>query len=250
MKKILMVCESFERGVFTYVSQFCNDMIDEFEVYLAYSLRPQTPNNYKEFLDYRVHLIQIKEFGVKGLTSISNNIKIIKELCKIKDAVKPDIIHLHFSLAGGIGRLAFKGKNNIVVYTQHGYAHILIGKNKKTIMYGIMERILEKFFNAITLTCSESEDKVAKGLTKRTAYIETGVNLEDLSVLLNSIEPVKNEKFTVFTLACACIQKQPTLFNKIAELVPEAKFIWIGNGEFENELTAPDMEVIGLSTLF
>lgn len=42
-KKILMVCEAFGGGVFTYVSQLCNDMVDDFDVYLAYSLRPQTP---------------------------------------------------------------------------------------------------------------------------------------------------------------------------------------------------------------
>src|SRR5699024_892369 len=35
------------------------------------------------------------------------------------------------------------------------------------------------------------------------------------------------------------------LFNRIAELVPDARFIWIGNGELENELTAPNIEVTG-----
>ena len=47
-KKILMVCEAFGGGVFTYVSQLCNDMADDFDVYLAYSLRPQTPKNYRD----------------------------------------------------------------------------------------------------------------------------------------------------------------------------------------------------------
>lgn len=50
----------------------CNDMVDNFDVYLAYSLRPQTPKNYKDFLDKHVHLIQVKSFGEKGLTSIPN----------------------------------------------------------------------------------------------------------------------------------------------------------------------------------
>ena len=52
MKKILMVCEAFGGGVFTYVSQLCNDMVDDFDVYLAYSIRPQTPKNYKDFLSF------------------------------------------------------------------------------------------------------------------------------------------------------------------------------------------------------
>lgn len=243
-KKILMVCEAFGGGVFTYVSQLCNDMCDEFEVYLAYSLRPQTPKNYKEFLDNRVHLIQVESFGKKGFTNIPNDIKIIKELRKIEETVKPNIIHLHSSIAGGIGRIAFKGKNNTVVYTPHGYAHILMGSGMKSKMYELIEKILGKT-NAITLTCCESEDDVARSLCKKTAYIETGVNLSDLSASLDGIKPIENEKFTVFTLGRACVQKQPQLFNRIAELVPEARFVWIGNGELENELTAPNMEVTG-----
>lgn len=245
MRKILMVCEAFGGGVFTYVSQLCNDMCDDFDVYLAYSVRPQTPKNYRDFLDKRVHLIDVKNFSAKGLMNISNDMKVIHELRIIEKRIKPDVIHLHSSVAGGIGRLAFKGKNNTVVYTPHGYAHILMGCGAKCKMYEVMEHILGKVSKAITLTCCESEDEVAKGLTKRTAYIETGVNFVELSAFLDGIEPIKNEKFTVFTLGRACVQKQPQLFNHIAELVPEARFVWIGNGELESDLTAENMEVTG-----
>lgn len=244
MKRILMVCEAFGGGVFSYVSQLCNDMVDDFDVYLAYSLRPQTPKNYKDFLDSRVHLIEVKSFSAAGLTNIVNDVRVIKELRQIEADVQPGIIHLHSSIAGGMGRLAFRGKNNTVLYTPHGYAHILMGPGKKSKMYELMEKILGKK-NGITLTCCESEDEIAKTLCKRTVYIETGVNLEDLGEALDGIEPVKNEKFTVFTLGRACVQKQPALFNRIAELVPEARFVWIGNGELENELTAPNIEVTG-----
>lgn len=244
MKKILMVCEAFGGGVFTYVSQLCNDMCDDFDIYLAYSLRPQTPKNYKDFLDNRVHLIQIKSFSEKGLTNIPNDIKVIRELREIEKEVKPDVIHLHSSIAGGMGRLAYKGKDNVVVYTPHGYAHILMGPGKKSTMYKLMESILGRT-NSMTLTCCESEDEVARTLCKGTAYIETGVNLADLSASLDGIKPVHNDKFTVFTLGRVCVQKQPQLFNRIAELVPEARFLWIGNGELEDLLTAPNVEVTG-----
>lgn len=244
MKKILMVCEAFGGGVFTYVSQLCNDMCDDFDVYLAYSLRPQTPKDYKDFLDKRVHLIKMEGFGRRRLSNIFNDIAIFKELRTIEKNVKPDVIHLHSSIAGGMGRLAYKGKDNAVVYTPHGYAHILMGAGKKSAMYKLLEIILGKT-NSITLTCCESEDEVAKTLCKRSAYIETGVNLTDLHASLDGIEPVHNEKFTVFTLGRACVQKQPQLFNRIAELVPEARFVWIGNGELENQLTSSNVEVTG-----
>lgn len=242
-KKVLMVCEAFGGGVFTYVSQLCNDMVDSFDVYLAYSLRSQTPKNYKEFLDDRVHLIEMKHVGVKRLTNLKSDIAAIKELRQIEQEIQPDVIHLHSSVAGGLGRLAYKGKNNTVVYTPHGYAHILMGPGKKSLIYKTAEKILGN--RALTLTCCESEDEEAKKFSRRTAYIETGVNLADLSASLDEIEPVKSDKFTVFTLGRACVQKQPQLFNRIAELVPEARFVWIGNGELENELTAPNMEVTG-----
>lgn len=242
MKKILMVCEAFGGGVFTYVSQLCNDMVDDFDVYLAYSLRPQTPKNYKEFLDPRIHLIQVMSWNGKPISNIINDRKVIKELKDIEKKIQPDVIHLHSSIAGGIGRLAFKGKNNTVIYTPHGYAHILMGPGMKSNIYKFLEIILGKK-NCITLTCCESEDEVAKTLCKKTAFIETGVNLKDLGETLDSIEPEKNEKFTVFTLGRVCVQKQPELFNRIAQLVPEARFVWIGNGELENELK--DCEVTG-----
>lgn len=244
MKKILMVCEAFGGGVFTYVSQLCNDMCEDFDVYLAYSLRPQTPKDYKEFIDKRVHMIRVKSFNGKGILNISNDIKIIKELREIKRKVNPDIIHLHSSIAGGIGRIAFDGKKNKVIYTPHGYAHILMGKGIKCSIYKFIEKILGKR-NALTLTCCESEDEEAKKFCKETYYIETGVNLKNLSESLDGIVPQKNEKFTVYTLGRACTQKQPQLFNEIAKLVPEARFIWVGSGELETELSAPNVEITG-----
>lgn len=242
MKKILMICEAFGGGVITYVSQLCNDMVDDFDVYLAYSLRSQTPKNYKELLDSRIHLIQVNAWNGKPITNVGNDIKVIKELREIERNIQPDIIHLHSSIAGGIGRLAFKGKDNTILYTPHGYAHILMGSCKKSKLYKLMEQILGKR-KCITLTCCESENEVAKTLCKRTAYIETGVNLKDFGEVLDGIVVEKKNKFTVFTLGRVCIQKQPALFNRIAQLVPEARFVWIGNGELEYELT--DCEVTG-----
>lgn len=142
-KKILMVCEAFGGGVFTYVSQLCNDMVDDFDVYLAYSLRPQTPKNYKDFLDQRVHLIEMKNVGVKGLANIKSDVAAIKELRQIEKDVQPDVIHLHSSVAGGLGRLAYNGKNNTVVYTPHGYAHILMGPGRRAKSISLQKRFLE-----------------------------------------------------------------------------------------------------------
>lgn len=242
-KKILMVVEALGGGVFTYVTQLSNDMCDDFDVYVAYATRSQTPDNFREFFDSRIKMIEVKNFG--KLRDVQANFMAIKELRRIEKEIKPDIIHLHSSIAGGLGRLAFKGNDNIVVYTPHGYNYLMVGENTcKGRFYKALEKILGRK-NCITLTCCKSEDVEAKKFSKRTAYIETGVNLEDLSVSLDKIEPVKNDQFTVVTLGRICFQKQPKLFNEIATLVPEAKFVWIGSGDMDYELTATNITITG-----
>ena len=242
-RKILMVVEALGGGVFTYVTQLANDMCSNFDVYIAYSTRTQTPKNFKDFFDKRAKLIEIENFG--EVKNIFSAIKVIKELRSIENQINPDIIHLHSSIAGGFGRIAFKGKNNVVIYTPHGYSYLMTGKDTiKGKIYKIIEKILGKT-NSITLTCCKSEDSEAKKFSKRTYYIETGINIKELKEDLNDIKLIKNEKFTVFTLGRVCYQKQPWLFNEIAKLVPEVDFVWIGGGELENELTAPNITVTG-----
>lgn len=242
MKRIMMVCEAFGGGVFAYVSQLCNDMVPHFEVYLVFAVRPQTPADYRSQLDSRIRLIELEDFG--NLTNPLSIMKTVRQLREIKTKVNPDLIHLHSSIAGGIGRIAFDGKDCPVVYTPHGYAHILLGPGIKSGIYHAFEKCLGKR-DAITLTCCESEDEVAKSLSKRTAYIETGLNIKSLSDALSRIKPTTNRRFTVFTLGRVCAQKQPKVFNRIAELVPEAEFFWIGGGELEDELRAANLTVTG-----
>lgn len=240
-----MVCEAFGGGVFTYVRQLCNDMCDNFDVYLAYSLRPQTPKDYKTQLDSRIHLIEVKNWNGKSVTNIANDRKVIKELRQIANAIQPDIIHLHSSIAGGIGRLAFKDDNYKLIYTPHGYAHILMGPGIKSSIYKMVEKYLGKHSEAITLTCTKSEDEVAQTLSKNTAYIETGIDVGELAKTLKDVKKYNNKELKVYTVGRIAKQKRPELFNKIAELVPEVQFLWIGDGELRNELTASNITVTG-----
>lgn len=239
MKRVLMVCEAFGGGVFAYVSQLCNDLCGDFEIGLAYSIRPQTPKNYKDLIDKRVCLFEVTNFG--DLKRIG---KTKKQLRAIEKEFKPDIIHLHSSIAGAIGRLAFKGKDNKLVYTPHGYAHILLGKGIKSFVYKFAEWYLGKK-NCITLTCCESEDDEARKFSKKTAYIETGIDIDKFDSIFKNLNVTKNKRITAFTLGRICAQKQPKLFNEIAKLTPEASFIWIGDGELRNELTASNVVITG-----
>lgn len=107
-KRILMVCEAFGGGVFTYVSQLCNDMVDEFDVYLAYSLRPQTPKNYTDFLDQRVHLIEMENVGVKGLTNLKSDIHNFK--VALQKFLKGDFIRAKVIFLGTLDSITQRKK--------------------------------------------------------------------------------------------------------------------------------------------
>ena len=54
-----------------------------------------------------------------------------------------------------------------------------------------------------------------------------------------------NHPFTVYTVGRIDYQKNPELFNEIAESLPEIKFVWIGDGEMKDKLTAENITVTG-----
>lgn len=49
----------------------------------------------------------------------------------------------------------------------------------------------------------------------------------------------------VCTVGRICYQKNPALFNSVAELLPDFQFLWIGDGELRAVLKAPNITVLG-----
>ena len=107
-KKILYIVEAMGGGVFTYIVDLSNELVNSYDMYIAYAVRKQTPENYKDYFDKRIHLIEVKNFG--RAIDPAKDIAAFFEVKKIAAEIKPDIIHLHSSKAGAIGRMAFNGK--------------------------------------------------------------------------------------------------------------------------------------------
>ena len=61
-KRILFVVEAMGGGVFSYIVDLANELVNKYDMYIAYAVRPQTPENYKEYFDKRIHLIEVKNF--------------------------------------------------------------------------------------------------------------------------------------------------------------------------------------------
>lgn len=241
-KKILYIVEAMGGGVFTYIVDLANELINSYEMYIAYAVRKQTPKNYKEYFDKRIHLIEVKSFGrkinpIKDLASFFEVKRIAKE-------VKPDVIHLHSSKAGVIGRVAFNGKQVPLFYTPHGYSFLMENyKPLKRTMFKLIESICAKR-NCMTISCSAGEHQETLKLTQNATYVNNGINMAELEEIIDKTEKSPHP-FTVYTLGRICYQKNPTLFNEIAEAMPDVKFVWIGDGELRDELISKNIEITG-----
>lgn len=241
-KKILYVVEAMGGGVFTYIVDLANELVNEFDMYIAYAMRPQTPSNYKEYFDKRIHLIEVKSFCRE--IKPAQELKAVKELKAIAEEVKPDIIHLHSSKAGVIGRIAFNGKDIPLFYTPHGYSFLMANyKPAKRIMFKVIENVMAKR-NCTIISCSLGEHQETLKMTKNAAYVNNGINIEQLDGLMASVEKT-DHSFTVFTSGRICYQKNPKLFNEIALAMPDVRFLWIGDGELRAELIASNIEITG-----
>ena len=196
-KKILYIVEAMGGGVFTYIVDLANELVNKYDMYIAYAVRKQTPKNYKDYFDKRIHLIEVKNFG--RAINPTKDIAAFFEVKKIAAEVKPDVIHLHSS----------KAKRNCT-----------------------------------TISCSVGEHQETLKLTKNAAYVNNGINMKELQEIVNQTEKVAHP-FTVFTLGRICYQKNPTLFNTIAELLPDVRFVWIGDGELREELKSKNIEISG-----
>ena len=240
-KKILYIVEAMGGGVFTYIVDLANELVNEYDMYIAYAVRKQTPKNYKDYFDKRVHLIEVKNFG--RAIDPKKDIAAFFKVKKIAAEVKPDVIHLHSSKAGVIGRMAFNGKTPIF-YTPHGYSFLMENyKPLKRKMFKLIETVCAKR-NCTTISCSAGEHQETLKLTKRATYVNNGINMAELQEVINKTERT-HHPFTVYTLGRICYQKNPTLFNEIAENLPEFRFVWIGDGELREELKSENIEITG-----
>lgn len=241
--RLLYFVEAMGGGVFTYIVDLANSLVDDYDVYIGYAIRKQTPEDYKDYFDKRVHLIKIENFSRS--TSLIKAYKAAKEMKKVAKDVQPDVIHLHSSIAGTIGRLIFNGKKVPVFYTPHGYSFLMQGiSSKKQRAYKLIEKICGKR-NATTIACSPGEYQATLELTKNATEVDNGINIDDLQALMDSTDISDGEHYDVFTLGRISMQKNPKVFNEVALKLPNLKFLWIGDGELRSELTAPNITITG-----
>lgn len=246
-KKIMHIVESFGGGVFSFLTELVNGTDDEFDIIIAYGIREETVADFKKYFSKKVRFIKIENF-----TRNINPQKDLKALKEIKNIIKketPDIVHLHSSKAGVLGRLAVKGNKIKMFYNPHGFSFLNknVSKIKRNIYFAI-EKIIAFFNkNCIIIGCSEGEYREAKKLNKNCICINNSINTKELEKQIFKFKEkqIDYNNLKVCTIGRICDAKNPKMFNEIAESFLNIKFTWIGDGKLKNILKSPNIIVTG-----
>lgn len=234
--KLFHIAEAFGGGVLSALLQLCKFIDKEkFDVYIIHSKRDETPENYMSLFDKNIKLIYLPmRREVSFLEDLASLIKLIRLLKK----EKPDVVHLHSSKAGVLGRIACRilGLKK-VFYSPHGFSFLRrdISLLKRNLFY-LYERIASIFGGTI-VTVSEDEFRYAKKITKNVVLIPNGIDL----TLFEKVDiPISNKDLPkIGTAGRITYARNPLFFSKCANFLKgKGKFIWIGDGELRHILEA------------
>lgn len=168
--------------------------------------------------------------GLKKELSPFSDIKSLFRLRRIINAYKPDIIHLHSSKAGVLGRLAgFKYRERIV-YTVHGFDSIRLRHR----VFLPLERIFQFFCRAIVpVSDYDKANLIKERITRNVHAIKNGI-----SVIEPDREPESAAALSRFSEGCLLVmtvariapQKDLGTFLALARDFSgeKVKFVWIG----------------------
>lgn len=246
--KVVHVIEALGGGVYTYFRDlstfFGNDEINKnVETIIIYSGNRKEIDAQKiksEFSD-GVKLIQVNM--VRELSPFQD-LKSAYNLARELKKINPDIIHLHSSKAGVLGRIAyfFMFKKKKLFYTPHGYSFLRtdISSTFRT-FYWTIEKGFQRFFGGTIVACGDTEQKIAQKLGPA-KLVRNGI---DIVSVQEHYAPHQNEKLTIGIMARITAARNPEMFNQIALKFPAFNFVWIGDGELKHLITAPNIRITG-----
>lgn len=235
--RILHITESLGGGVAHSLSQLAKaQAADGHDVLVVHSIRPDTPVDLLPGL----YPAPIRRKVLHMATPIApiTDLKSLVQIYALLKTEKPDVIHLHSSKAGVLGRLAalLQGKRHQVFYSPRGFAFlredVSPGKQK---LFLNLERFASKLGGTV-VGCSGTEAELARtkvGHT-RTCLVENSVDLSAVPVARGSVDG----RVRVVTSGRICYQKAPWRFRDMAIGCADlpTSFVWLGDGDLRVDL--------------
>ncbi len=198
---------------------------------LVFSRRDDTPKDVESLFPPSVRLIETPRARGNHLVFIRAMTHELRRLTRCGDV---DIVHLHSSKAGFVGRLGllFSLMPVRILYSPHGLSFLNKRRQLASAAYLLLEWLAGRTrFDPVA--CSESEAQALARVTRHPPC-----------VLENPVDPDffevhRKEQATplVVTIGRVCEQKAPEAFAELAVRVrvdhPSVQFVWIGSGEDE-----------------
>jgi glycosyltransferase involved in cell wall biosynthesis len=173
------------------------------------------------------------------------DIAALRRLVGVLRSQRFDVIHLHSSKAGFLGRLAARiaGGSAAVIYSPHGLSFLGRQSPAKRQLYLALERMAGRLCDRIVAVSASERQIIAQaGLISpdRIVQIENGIAPIDLPVGFDrsAVRAALGQAGAaplIGTVARLSAQKNPRLFLEAAAQVlrdqPAARFVWCGGGE-------------------
>ena len=164
---------------------------------------------------------------------------------------QPDVLHLHSSKAGVLGRLAVLlawaclCRRTHVIYSPHGFAFLRQDVSAaKQKLFLLFEQVAAKLGGTL-LACSASEAELASSLVRhpRVRLIENAADLCEVQRSTGSSDGLLN----VVNAGRVCYQKAPWRFKAVAQRCDKlpARFVWLGDGDLAHELQGDNLQTSG-----
>lgn len=207
------------------------------KVTIIYSERADTPpsKTLRNLFFPTINLIKVPM--VTSISPIQDTISLWKLLKAIR-VEDPEVIHLHSSKAGVLGRLAARltSRQKHCFYTPHGFSFLRqdISASKRYLL-----QLIERFSSLLgttTIACSESElqHSINGAFQKRSILVENSIPLH----LVQKSSGSTGTSCLISTSGRLCFAKKPSAFRDLAISLQDtpARFQWIGGGELESDL--------------
>lgn len=218
MRILIVITLSELGGAQTVVCHLANKLSEQNEIIVAAG-----EGDGKMWKMLNPNIIQENCPHLKRALSPIDDFLTILDFKKLYRKYKPDIIHLHSSKAGMLGRLAFPASKTI--YTVHGFDSIRIAYRK----FLPIERFMQRSCKAIVgVSLYDEKHLIEEKITHHVSTIYNGIE-KPISLPENPFNDIKYFKGKILCVARMAYPKRPDLFIETARLLPEYAFIWIGN---------------------
>ena len=252
--RILHVVEATIAGVRTHV-QVVTAGLDQrhFQSVVACPLCRENACGDDQFVNYLTSVgIPIVPVAMRRSINPRADFAALRRLVSVLRSQRFDVIHLHSSKAGFLGRVAARiaGGNAAVVYSPHGLSFLGTQSAAKRRLYLALERIAGRLCDRIIAVSAGERQLIAQhGLIApdRIVQIENGIPpitlpaAFDRAAMRRALGQPSNAPL-IGTVARLSAQKNPRLFLEAAAQFlrdqPAARFVWCGGGELHEAASA------------